>query len=91
MQNYLLINSFSLSNLPYNKMKLRLVSHGVLTLQDKRQIERDDKEEKYRMRQVIGKVRSDLNYKNTAKFKNFLKIMEESNDPLQKKTAEKLG
>ena len=91
MENYLFINSLSLSNLPYNKMKLQLVSHGVLTLQDKRQIERDHKEEKYRMRQVIDKIQSDLYFKKTIKFKNFLKIMEESNDPLQKETAEKLG
>ena len=72
-------------------MKLQLVSHGVITLQDKREIERDNGEEKYRMREVINKIRSDLYLKKTMKFKNFLKIIEESNDPLQKETAESLG
>ena len=91
MRNYLFMNTFPLSNLPYNKMKLQLVSYGIITLQDKRQIERDHTEEKYQMSQVMNKIESDLYFKKPMKFKNFLKIMEESNDPLQKKIAEKLG
>ena len=91
MHNYLSMNSVSLSNLPYNKMKLQLVSHGVITLQDKREIERCYTEEKCRMREVIHKITTDLFCKKTMKFKNFLKLIEGSNDPLQKKTAENLG
>ena len=72
-------------------MKVRLVSHKVITLQEKREIERDNTEERDRMGEVVRKIRFDLHFNKTIKFKSFLKMMEESGDPFQKKTAEKLG
>ena len=90
MREYLWRNDSSLSNLPYNKMKHQLLAYKIITSHEKQQIgfRRDEKSQ---MEEVIRIIESSLSSKQTRKFKQFLELMETSDDQLLLRTAQKLG
>ena len=89
MAKYLKKNLPSLSNLPYNNMKLRLVANDVITFQEKKKIDQLIGEDQ--MAEVLDILHVSLKNKLTTKFKGFLQAMEDSGDKLLEETARSLG
>ena len=89
MKEYLSRNLFSLSKLPYKEMKLQLLSRKIITFEDIRRNECMYGDNMMRM--VLDTMQRGLAFKVTKYFKQFLEIMEESNNPVWQRTAEKLG
>ena len=90
MKDFLWRNNSSLSRLPYDKMRFDLLEYEVITPDEKRRIEHDQVD-KYRMREVLNRIRDNLYRGQTINFKRFLKLMEDSDDPVLVEMAEKLG
>ena len=88
MYYYLLLNSFSLEDLPCHKIKHKLIDNGVITYEQKRLM--NNQIEKLGQT-VFRNVQQDLYQKKPRKFKVFLQIMEKSGVPLLEDTAQKLG
>ena len=78
-----------LSNLPYPAMRGGLFAKEVITGQEKLEIDRLAGQKQ--MEKVLDIIILSLNSNVDAKYKNFLKVMEESDDLVLKTKAKELG
>ena len=85
-----MMNKTSLSCLPYDKVKSDLTEYDVITSKEKRQIECED-DNNSRMREFLDIIHFSLRDQQTIKFKKFLELLEDSDDPFLIRIAERLG
>ena len=82
-------NTFALLDLPCNQIKLELVSHGVISYQDKRSMNHQSSQHQTSI--VLKNIHKCLYSKQPKKLKSFLQVMEDSGVPLLEDTAKRLG
>ena len=70
-------------------MRLHLVANGVITNQERKEIDKKTGEDQ--MVEVLDILQTSLKNMQTKKFKGFLQAMEQSEDELLKHTAKKIG
>ena len=79
-----------MSHLQYRAISLHLVEKHVLTVTEKQEIDKL-RTNRDKMERVVMILYDSLKSTYTKKYKDFLKIMEESEDGAMKYMAEKLG
>ena len=79
-----------LSHLSYANMEDQLFTKSVITYDEKQQI-RSKVIDTKKMTELLDIIISSLNAGSTIKYINFLKAMEESDDPVLQQTAKGLG
>ena len=89
MSRYLTKEWVALCGLPYDSMKLQLKANGVITDQQRDEI--DDLVGTNKMDKVLKIVQNGLDLKLPKKYRGFLKSMEESKDDTLIEYAKSLG
>jgi len=79
----------ALSNLKYKNMSIALEANGVITMDEKEEIDRMTSANQ--MEKVINYVRASLLCNKTKKYKGLLKAMEQSQDTDLQDKAKELG